>query len=333
MSSIADLPDDPKYTIKTVCIKTGIRPVTLRAWERRHDILSPHRSENRYRLYSDRDIALLRWIKDRVDSGLTISSAAVELRGMLKKGVWPDALPSAPTTLPVHNAIPPEQYSLNLYQALIIHNESRAADLLREAHSIFDLMTVCSQVIAPALTGIGDAWYRGEIRVTTEHFASAFLRGRLLSLMQAYPSRRNAPHMLVGCAPTEQHELGALMFSLLLRREGYRVEYLGPDLPLEDLADYAALEKPDMIILTATMFDAAGDLKIMPGLLKKVHSNVAFGFGGSAFRRNSALRQIVLGVYLGDTYADGLEALQTLFPVSPRNSDRTNSRRSLPEAS
>ena len=41
MSTIIDFSDEPKYTIKAVCAKTGIRAVTLRAWERRHEVLNP----------------------------------------------------------------------------------------------------------------------------------------------------------------------------------------------------------------------------------------------------------------------------------------------------
>ncbi len=319
MTSIADLPDDPKYTIKTVCARTGIRPVTLRAWERRHEILTPHRSDNRYRLYSDRDVALLRWVKNRVDNGVSISNAAQELRSMLKNGFWPDAMPSVPTPgYAIHAATPPDQYARNLYLALIEHNELKAGDLLREAHAIFDLLTICSAIISPALVMIGDAWYRGEIRITTEHFASAYLRGKLLTLMQAYPTRRNAPHILLGCVPTEQHEIGILMFSVLLRAEGYRVEFLGPDLPLDDLADYAAFERPNMVVLSATMSDSAGELKTMQNRLKKVRSAPIFGYGGAAFRNRPPLRQEVSGVYLGDTLREGLETVRLLLPVSTR---------------
>ncbi len=50
MPTLADLPDEPKFTIKVVAALTGVRPVTLWAWERRHAVLSPLHSENRYRL-------------------------------------------------------------------------------------------------------------------------------------------------------------------------------------------------------------------------------------------------------------------------------------------
>ena len=60
----------PVFTIKTVVQETGIPPATLRAWERRYGVLSPGRSEGGYRLYSERDIAILRWLKRQVDAGV-----------------------------------------------------------------------------------------------------------------------------------------------------------------------------------------------------------------------------------------------------------------------
>src|SRR5574338_754356 len=96
MTAIVDLPNEPKFTIKAVSSQTGIRPVTLRAWERRHEVLNPHRADNRYRLYSERDIAILRWLKNRVDEGVSISNAVNELRSMTSNNVWPKALHKEP---------------------------------------------------------------------------------------------------------------------------------------------------------------------------------------------------------------------------------------------
>jgi len=107
MATIIDYSEEPKFTIKTVFAQTGIRPVTLRAWERRYEVLNPHRSDNRYRLYSERDVAILRWIKSRVDNDISISSAVQELRAMLKTGIFPEAIPTGPTTLPVQRDTPP----------------------------------------------------------------------------------------------------------------------------------------------------------------------------------------------------------------------------------
>jgi methanogenic corrinoid protein MtbC1 len=287
--------------------------VTLRAWERRHDLLTPFRSDNRYRLYSDRDVAILRWIKNRVDGGVSISNAVNELRSMQKNGVWPEAIPTAPAATITASATPPERYASQFYQAILRHDETQAGDLLREAHAIFDLMTIFTQVIIPPLVDIGEAWYRGEIRVTTEHFASSFIRGRLLSLMQAYPSRRNAPYILVGCAPTEQHEIGSLMVAVLLRSTGYRVEYLGPDIPLDDLVDYAGFEHPALICLAASSESAAREMIGLQDRLNRLRPPVLLGYGGRAFDLQPVLRSKVGGNYLGSTLPDSLATIKSML--------------------
>ncbi len=86
--------DTPVYTIKTVVQQTGITPATLRAWERRYGMFSPGRSEGGYRLYSERDIAILRWLKGQVDAGVAISSAVV-LLGIQQQAGAPEAGMSA----------------------------------------------------------------------------------------------------------------------------------------------------------------------------------------------------------------------------------------------
>ena len=93
MTAINDLPDEPKYPVKRISDLTGINPVTLRAWERRYGILKPDRDENRYRLYSDQDLAILRWLINKKNSGVSISTAAANLKDMIVQGIWPEVIP------------------------------------------------------------------------------------------------------------------------------------------------------------------------------------------------------------------------------------------------
>ncbi len=72
--------DTPMFNTKAVVQQTGIAAPTLRAWERRYDLLSPERADNDYRLYSERDIILIRWLKERVDAGMSISQAIALFR-------------------------------------------------------------------------------------------------------------------------------------------------------------------------------------------------------------------------------------------------------------
>lgn len=73
-------PDIPVFNTKAVVQQTNIPAPTLRAWERRYTILSPARSGNAYRLYSERDVATIRWLKERIEAGMSISQAISLLR-------------------------------------------------------------------------------------------------------------------------------------------------------------------------------------------------------------------------------------------------------------
>jgi methanogenic corrinoid protein MtbC1 len=136
-----------------------------------------------------------------------------------------------------------------------------------------------------------------------------------MSLLQAYPTRRNAPYIQLGCAPTEQHELGSLMMAVLLRSEGFRVEYLGPDLPIDDLVDYASYEFPDMIVLSASTELAAFEMRRLKEKMDQIDPAPQVAYGGSAFDNNPKVIEMVPGNYIGRTFEEGLETIKELLKV------------------
>jgi DNA-binding transcriptional MerR regulator len=306
-ASIGELPDAPRYNIKVVCTETGIRPVTLRAWERRYKLLRPHRTPSNYRLYSERDVALLRWLRSRVDGGLPISTAAAELAEMRRSGRWPEPVPPLPAVAPPDGEVAsPAGYAACLFDALTAHDETRAATVLSQAHAVFDIQRICVDVMAPCLVQIGEAWQRGQMRIATEHFGSNFLRGRLMTLFQAQPMSRSAPRLLVGCAPSELHDIASLMLALLLRRDGYRVDFLGQDVHAEDLVEYARLERPHLICLSAGSEPSACELARVHAGLAGMRPRPKLGFGGRAFNLKPALRQSTPGIFLGETLSEAV---------------------------
>lgn len=313
MTIISDISDEPKFTIKKVSAQTGIRTVTLRAWERRYSVLDPKRAENRYRLYSDRDIAILFWIKSRLDKGLSISAAAADLHKMRESGKWAEAIPVRESAGAWMEKKSIQTYADQLYHALVKHNEAQANEIFQSIETYISLEPLLVSVITPCLVEIGEAWYRGEISITTEHFASTFLRGKLLAMLQTIPASRRALRLLIGGGPSEQHEIGALMMAVLLRSRGYLVEFLGPDVPLEDLADYARHEKPAMVILSATTDSAALELRPMQNLLSRLRPAPIFAYGGRAFNFNQNLIHQVRGVFLGKTMDEALGNIDRLL--------------------
>ncbi len=314
MVSIAEYSPEGKYTIKVVSERSGVRPVTLRAWERRYDFLEPGRLDNNYRLYSERDIQVVRWITHRLDDGLSISAAVREYKGLRAKGIWPVALPTVlapePTETPQYS---PARYAELLYEAFTSHNETHAREILDSVQSMVDLNTILFKIFQPCLYEIGEAWYRGEIRIATEHFASSFIRGVLMNLLQAFPIYSTAPTLLIGCAPEEFHEIAPLMLSVLLRREGYQVEFLGPDLPVDDLVLYAEDTAADMVILSAGFEHTARPLFKMQAQLEKLPKKPRLGFGGRYFNENDAAREQLDGIFLGQSLDKAIQRVHDLM--------------------
>lgn len=314
MVSIAEYSNEPKYTIKVLSERTGVRPVTLRAWERRYDLLDPDRLDNNYRLYSERDIQIVRWITHRLDDGLTISSAVREYKDLRGQGIWPESLPSVlpptPQKTPKH---PPKTYADNLFQAFIQHDQTKAKNIVDSIQSMFDLNTIFFEIFYPVLYEIGEAWVRGEIRIATEHYASNFIRGILLNLLQAFPVYSAAPKLLIGCAPEEFHEIAPLMLSVLLRREGYQVEFLGADLPVDDMVLYAEDVSPEMIILSASFEHSALPLFKMQAKLNQLPSQPKLGFGGRFFNENKHARKEMQGYFLGSSLEEAIQNVHDLL--------------------
>jgi DNA-binding transcriptional MerR regulator/methanogenic corrinoid protein MtbC1 len=74
--------DTPMFNTKAIVQQTGVPAPTLRAWERRYALIAPERGDNAYRLYSERHIVLIRWLKERIDSGISISQSIALFRHM-----------------------------------------------------------------------------------------------------------------------------------------------------------------------------------------------------------------------------------------------------------
>jgi len=313
MTAINDLPDEPKYSVQRVSDLIGINPVTLRAWERRYGVIKPGRDENRYRLYSDRDLAILRWLINKKNSGVSISTASANLHDMIEQNNWPEVIPFGIAQAKTVSSVPPQRYAEDLFELLKNHNEVEAARLFEDVISKFDLETLVEKIITPTLISVGEAWFQGAIMISTEHFATAFLLSRLNNLYVSLPIVSKGPGILIGGAPTEEHEMGALMMAVLLRNRGYRVEFLGANLHLDDLVDYARQEKPAMVVLTASTNRVAMELLRAQAKLSTISPAPKFCYAGFAFDYYPELVDKIPGTYLGTSMVKAQDQVKQLL--------------------
>lgn len=81
--------NEPAYNLKAVVQETGLKADTLRAWERRYGLPQPTRTQSGHRLYSKRDIAILKWLLARQNEGLSISRAVALWQRLANDGIDP----------------------------------------------------------------------------------------------------------------------------------------------------------------------------------------------------------------------------------------------------
>ncbi len=221
------------YTIKRTAELTGIGLSTLRAWERRYGVVSPSRSEGKYRLYSDADVRALSIMAALVNDGWTASEAAAETLKRTDGG----ASPAAGTHSPEDASDGAVARGLeDLLTAAHDLDTARVAGILDRALAPADFAQVADHWLMPILSGVGDAWADGRISAAGEHLVSYAVQRRLAGLYEAVPRASAGPVVVLGLPPGARHELGILAFAVAARQAGLATAYLGADLPVDDWA-------------------------------------------------------------------------------------------------
>jgi DNA-binding transcriptional MerR regulator len=240
-----DIPADyPRLRIGELSRRVGVSEHSLRAWESRYGLLQPVRSPGGFRLYSEADESRVRRMQAHLAEGLSAAEAA---RAVL--GAGGAAISSGDTGTPP--VMPAEgESSAALRQALDAFDEPGAQAALDRLLAELSVPAVLRDVVLPYLADLGDRWQSGTATVATEHFASNVIRGRLAGLARGWGSG-HGPHALLACPPGELHDLALMMFGIVLHGNGWRIDYLGANTPVEELTRAAEVSRPDLAVLAA----------------------------------------------------------------------------------
>ena len=248
--------------------RTGVSPELLRAWEQRYGLLQPSRSPSGYRLYAAVDEERVRQMTRRLAAGLSAAEAARQT--LTTAEVPPDDSSAAPEPVVGHLA-QQLRAALDAFDAAGAH---AALDRLLAAVSV---ETLLAEVVIPYLRDLGDRWASGRATVAQEHFASNLLRGRLLGLARDWGTGEG-PRALLACPPGEPHDLGLVMFGLLIARRGWRVTFLGADTPFDTLQAGIHTIRPSVLVIATTRPDLvrehAEDLAAVAGLVRTTLAGV-----------------------------------------------------------
>jgi len=308
--------EEPLYNIGVVARMTSIPMATLRIWERRYNFPQSGRTAGGHRLYSEKQVMQLRWVKARTDEGMQTGQAIRALQHLEREGRLPDV--SLTATVPArHKGSETTLTALKnrLTQTLLAHDVDKADQVLGEAMALHPLDNLILDVIVPTLADIGQGWLDGQVTVATEHLATNYVRHRLLMWMHTGPTPYPVRPTVLACAPGELHEGSLLILGALLRRSRWPVAYLGQSVPLPDLDNLIKDMHPPVVVLVA-MTEASAQALVewptqLPGVLEAKRPMITFG--GRIFTEQPEWRDKVPGMFLGATLQDGLDTLDHLL--------------------
>ena len=274
------------YTIKQAAIRSGVSVPLIRAWERRYGVVSPQRTPSGYRLYDDDAIATLVRVRELTETGWSASEASrAVLAGEIEISP-PQPTASKPLT---EEAAHERQAELigRFIEAATAMDIAATGAALDEIFAQGSFESIVDDLLMPALVELGRAWSDGDLDVAAEHAASAAVHRRLSALYEAAAAMGD-PAVVVGLPPGARHELGALAFSVAVRRQGVGVLYLGPDVPVASwvrVIEQQPARVATIAIIQAADRDAALDVA---DALRSVGDSPVLAVGGKNARWEGA---------------------------------------------
>jgi MerR family transcriptional regulator, light-induced transcriptional regulator len=284
---------EKRFPIKTVSKLTGLSTHVIRAWEKRYHLVEPVRTETNRRLYSEDDIGYLKLLHEATHAGHSIGSIADMDRNALRslvgkedknnEAVWSASAVSQREGVAA--------YLEDAIQALINFDDMTLENILMNASVKLTQPVLIDDFVVQLLEKIGELWRDGTIRIMHEHLATEVIAGFLTNLRRSYRPDAKAP-VLVVCTPSGQvHEMGALTIALIAASEGWRVVYLGPDLPVVEMAAAVLQDNARAVALSITHpgkdLRLNQDLQKLPDMLPSNVQIIIGGRGAGNYQTNS----------------------------------------------
>ena len=259
-----------RFPIKTVAQKSGLSTHVIRAWEKRYQLIHPSRSETNRRLYSEEDIYRLSLLKKATQSGHSISSISdLDINSLQQLLQDQDEKMRQDFAFEDTGGIDADFHFQKCLKAIEDFDSSCLEESLMRASIELSQPMLIKSLIVPLLHTIGDHWEDGTLRVMHEHMATAVLKPFLHNLRISYRPSGNSPSIIISTPRGQAHELGALIIGLVAVSQGWKVIYLGPNLPAEEIAS-ATITKKSRYVLLSIVYPANDPYLIQE--LEKLHS-------------------------------------------------------------
>jgi len=241
-----------RHSIGLVSRRTGLKPDVIRAWERRYGAIEPGRTPTNRRYYTDEQLERLTLLREATLAGRQIGQVAQLETEELRRLVAEDqvAMSRFPRpSQPVSDLAAESHLAACLSAVKSLDAQELQLQLERSALELSQPQLL-QEVLVPLVHTIGQDWERGTMRVAHEHLASSVVRTFLSNLRRSAVPSATAPAIVIATPSRQIHELGALLAAVTASSEGWRIFYLGPDSPSEEVAALAIMKGAKAIALS-----------------------------------------------------------------------------------
>ena len=187
-----------------------------------------------------------------------------------------------------------------LLDALIAGDETRANDLIEDSITKrWAPATIYLNLVAHAMTEIGDLWHRGDLNISTEHRATQIAFRLLARVKNSYPDgNKTGLSAIVSGVAGDTHLGGALIFADLLRFDGWNVDFLGTDTPSDAILEIVKSNEPDLLCLSVTLPDQVDAAEETVRIVKSTVPSTAIIVGGGAISKNGSQNSLESADYV-----------------------------------
>jgi methanogenic corrinoid protein MtbC1 len=246
---------EPRHPIQVVSKRTGLSQDVIRAWERRHRAVSPGRSGTARRLFSDDEVDRLVLLRRATILGRRIGDVAhlptEELRALVEADeAATNRVPQAATAAATAHSPLAHAHLDACLDGLRRFDPTQLESALGNAALALAPVVLIERVLAPLMRQIGEMWQAGSLSIRHEHMATVLVRALLGTLRAAYTMPRPGPEIVVTTPAGQIHEVGALMAAVTAAAAGWRVAYLGPNMPAEEIASAVVARRAKAVALS-----------------------------------------------------------------------------------
>lgn len=269
------------HRIHRVAKLTGLSKDVIRVWERRYGLLKPTRGANRYRHYSDEDVALLRYLKEQLDAGASIG----ELAKLGREELLARARVNVPRVAVVENMF--GRLLGELVSALNPLDRVTFEKRLNGAVAVVPFDEALHGILLPLQEQVGRLWHEGQVSIAVEHYVTSQIQQKIFSAMNQLPVTEFGATVVVACPPGEEHDIAALAVAYQCRVRGCRVYYLGANVPIAALITLCGDVRPDLTVLSVPVAQSGKITELIQTLVQDVSpvTHVAVGGHGAVAMR------------------------------------------------